>query len=381
MLRPLREHCVRPRAQGSRREPPFDLADGVSVTATRLPPPERERVDRVLSRYRDAVVGAMRGALDRPGVRHIGLMRYHLGWQDADGRETPPAGGKMIRPALCLLSCEAVGGDAARAMPAAAALELLHNFTLIHDDIEDESDTRRGRETLWRVAGLARALNAGDGMFVLAQRTLLGLADAGVPAVRVIEAARALDDACVALCEGQHADIEFEQRSEVSLAEYEAMIGGKTAALLGASMAIGAIAGGAEAATVEALGECGRRLGMAFQVQDDVLGIWGEAAVTGKPVADDIRSRKKSFPVVYAFGHLDGERLAELRSIYASPPDDDAVGRVLGLLDAAGAREASVASAARWAASAVDAIARIELDAERRRDIEALASFAVHRSA
>ncbi len=266
------------------------------MTGATLPPPDRERVERVLSRFRDGVVGAMRAALDRPGVRHIGLMRYHLGWQDAEGRKTPPSGGKMIRPALCLLSCEAVGGDAARAMPAAAALELLHNFTLIHDDIEDSSDTRRGRETLWRVAGLPQALNVGDGMFVLAQRTLLGMADAGVPADRVIDAARTLDDACVALCEGQHADIEFEQRAEVSLAEYEAMIAGKTAALLGASMAIGAIAGGADAATVEAMGECGRLLGLAFQVQDDVLGIWGESAVTGKPVADDIRSRKKSFP-------------------------------------------------------------------------------------
>ena len=352
------------------------------MTGATLPPLDRERVEGVLSRHRDAVVGAMRAALDRPGVRHIGLMRYHLGWQDADGRATVPVGGKMIRPALCIVSCEAVGGDAARAMAAAAALELLHNFTLIHDDIEDASDTRRGRETLWRVVGMPQALNAGDGMFVLAQRTLLGLADAGVPADRVLEAARTLDDACVALCEGQHADIEFEGRAEVSLAEYEAMIGGKTAALLGASMAIGAIAGGADAATVEALGECGRLLGMAFQVQDDVLGIWGQPAVTGKPVADDIRSRKKSFPVVYAFGHLEGARLAQMRAIYggATMSDDD-VEAVLALLDAAGARAASVAAAERWVAAAVAAITPLALDAERRRDIEALASFAVHRSA
>jgi geranylgeranyl diphosphate synthase type I len=345
------------------------------------PTPDRERVERVLSRYRKGVVEAMRAALDRPGVRHIELMRYHLGWRDAEGREMQPAGGKMIRPALCLLSCEAVGGDAARAMPAAAALELLHNFTLIHDDIEDESDTRHGRTTLWRTAGLAPALNAGDGMFVLAQRALLGLADAGVPAERVIDAARTLDDACVALCEGQHADIEFERRPEVTPTEYEAMIAGKTAALMGASMAVGAIAGGADAAVVDALGECGRRLGMAFQVQDDVLGIWGEPEVTGKSAADDIRSRKKSFPVVYALGHLDGELLTELRSIYGSAPDEEAIGRVLGLLDAAGARAASVAVAERWATSAMDAIAGVELNGDRRRDIEALASFAVHRTA
>ena len=352
------------------------------MTGATLPPLDRDRVNGVMSRYRDAVVAVMRSALDRPGVGHIGLMRYHLGWEDAAGRAVAHTGGKMLRPALCLLCCEAVGGDAARAMPAAAAIELVHNFTLIHDDIEDASDTRHGRPTLWRVAGTPHALNAGDGMFVLAQRTLLGLVDAGVSPNRVIEAARILDEACVALCEGQHADIGFEARPQVSLAEYEAMIAGKTAALLGASMAIGAIAGGADAGTVDALGECGRLLGLAFQIQDDVLGIWGEADVTGKPVADDIRSRKKSFPVVYAFDHLDAESLARLRAIYASAPMSEGdVAAALALLEASGARDAAEAEAERRAGAAIDVIASLPLDRERRRDIEALASFFVHRSA
>ena len=352
------------------------------MTGATLPPLDPGRVSEVMARYRDAVVGAMRAALDRPAVDHIGLLRYHLGWEDATGRAVAHAGGKMLRPALCLLCCEAVGGGVARAMPAAAAIELIHNFTLIHDDIEDSSDTRHGRPTLWRVAGMPRALNAGDGMFVLAQRTLLGLAEAGVSPDRVIQAARILDDACVALCEGQHADIGFEKREQVSLAEYEAMIAGKTAALLGASMAIGGIAGGAEAGTVDALGECGRLLGLAFQIQDDVLGVWGEAAVTGKPVADDIRSRKKSFPAVYAFDHLDGEQLARLRTIYAAEAmseDDVAVARAL--LEASGARDTAETEAERRAGSAIDVIALLPLDRERRRDIEALASFFVHRSA
>ena len=121
----------------------------------------------------------MRRALDRPGVEHVRLMRQHFGW-DGEARSEGAAGGKMLRPALCLLACEAVGGDVAQAMPAAAAIELVHNFTLIHDDIEDASDTRHGRETLWRVVGVPQAINAGDGMFVLAQRTLLRMADAGV---------------------------------------------------------------------------------------------------------------------------------------------------------------------------------------------------------
>jgi geranylgeranyl diphosphate synthase type I len=230
-------------------------------------------------------------------------------------------------------------------------LRLVHNFTLI-DDIEDDS-TRATAAGAWRVAGVPN-INAGDGMFVLARRTLLDMAAAGVPPVRVLDAAHLLDDACVALCEGQYADIGFESRADVSLREYEAMIAGKTAALLGASAAIGAIAADADAATVAAIGECGRLRGLAFQVQDDVLGIWGEADVTGKPVADDIRSRKKSFPVVYAFERLGAAPLDELRTIYASPQvSDDAVEPVLALLEQAGGGRAAAAAAERWASAAL----------------------------
>jgi geranylgeranyl diphosphate synthase type I len=351
------------------------------VTAA-LPPLDAARVNDVLTRYRDRIVQAMRAALDRPGVDHVGLMRYHLGWADAAGKTLPASGGKMLRPALCMLCCEAVGGDSARALPAAAALELVHNFTLIHDDIEDGSARRHGRETLWRVAGIPQAINAGDGMFVLARRTLLGMADAGVAPDRVLDAARALDDACVLLCEGQYADIGFETREHVSLAEYETMIAGKTAALLGASAAIGAIAGGADDATVAALGECGRLLGFAFQIQDDVLGIWGEEAVTGKPVADDIRSRKKSFPVVYAFEHLGPDERARLGQIYASPRlADSDVETVLEMFEVADARAASTAAAERWATAAVELLRPLSIDAGYRTDLEALASFFVNRPA
>jgi geranylgeranyl diphosphate synthase type I len=288
----------------------------------------------------------------------------------------------MLRPALCLLCCEAVGGDPHRAMPAAVAIELLHNFTLVHDDIEDESETRHGRPTLWRVNGIAQAINAGDGMFALAQRTLLDLVDTGVAPERVLAASRLLNDACIALCEGQYADLSFESRPRVTRAEYEAMIGGKASALLGAAAAIGALAGGGSADATEAFTEFGLRLGLAFQIQDDVLAVWGQANYTGKAVADDIRSRKKSFPVVYAFDHLGTEQRLELDRIYAgSTIGEPEVEIVLGLLDAAGARQAATASAKSWAAAALDPIAPLGLDAERRADLEALARFAVSRRA
>jgi geranylgeranyl diphosphate synthase type I len=284
----------------------------------------------------------------------------------------------MLRPALCLLCCEALGGDRASAMPAAVAIELLHNITLIHDDIEDASETRHGRPALWRVAGIAQAINAGDGLFVIAQRTLL---DLPLPPERIVQAARVLNDACIALCEGQYADIGFEARDRVTPAEYAAMIRGKTAALLGASAALGAIAVGADDGAVGAFQRCGELLGVAFQVQDDALGAWGDAQVTGKPVADDIRLRKKSFPVVYAFEHLDDARRGELERLYGAPlTNDEDVAAVLDLLDAAGARSASTTAAQHYAADALAAIRDVPLDRERRADIEALAAFFVERS-
>ena len=339
------------------------------------------RIASITSRYRDDITATLRRALDRPDVGHFTYMRYHLGWRDAAGNAIASSGGKMLRPTLVLVSAEAVGGRAEVAMPAAAALELVHNFTLIHDDIEDNSDTRHGRDTVWRIAGVPQAINAGDGMFVLAQRTLLTLADTGLSPDRVLAAATALNEACIYLCEGQHMDIGFETRERVTQAEYETMIAGKTAALLGASMAIGAIAGGADDATVAAFGECGRLLGRAFQVQDDVLGIWGESGVTGKPVADDIRSKKKSFPIVWAFEHATGDALARLERAYAGPMADAAVDDVLAVLDAIGAREVATAEARRWADRAIDMLRPLSLNEERGADIEAIAAFFVQRSA
>jgi geranylgeranyl diphosphate synthase type I len=340
------------------------------------------RVAAIFARYREPLLDGMRAALDRPGIEHLRYMRYHLGWEDAEGKTVASGAGKMLRPALCLLCCEAVGGDIHRALPAAVAIELLHNFTLIHDDIEDESETRHGRPTLWSVNGIAQAINAGDGMFALAQRTLLDLVDTGVAPERVLAASRLLNDACIALCEGQYGDLMFESRARVTRAEYEAMIGGKTSALLGAAAAIGALAGGVGADAPSGFGEFGLRVGLAFQIQDDVLGIWGEPNRTGKSAAGDIRSRKKSFPVVYAFDHLGSEQRLELERIYAaSTIDEPEVEIVLGLLDAAGAHEAATAAAQSWALAALEPIVRLALDAERRADLEAVARFAVSRRA
>jgi geranylgeranyl diphosphate synthase type I len=345
------------------------------MTDSRVPVAADARVASILARYRDPVTAGMRSALALDGVEHTRFMRYHLGWEDGDGAS---AGGKMLRPALCLLCCEAAGGDVGRALPAAVAIELLHNFTLIHDDIEDQSATRHGRETLWRRVGIAQAINAGDGMYTLARRTLLDMERSGVPVAAVLAAARLLDDACIALCEGQYLDLSFESREAVSIDEYLAMVRGKSAALIAAACSIGALAGGADDDDVRQYGDFGWSLGLAFQVQDDALGVWGDPALTGKSQAEDIRARKKSYPVVYAFDHLAGEERRELLRLYAAD-SNESTDRIVDLLNQADAREAAREAASSYATEAVQALSVLELSEDREKDLMALARFAVSR--
>jgi geranylgeranyl diphosphate synthase type I len=230
------------------------------------------------------------------------MLNYHLGFADGDSSSARVYNGKRIRPVLTLLCCEACGGTTDAALPGAAAVELLHNFSLIHDDIEDCDELRRGRPTLWKVWGEAQAINSGDAMFTLAHIALESTVDRGVGAARVLHAMRVFDDACVALTIGQHLDLSFEDRTDVSSAEYMTMINGKTGALTQAACAIGAIIADAPAARVSALAEFGAWLGIAFQLQDDVLGIWGDPEKTGKQDSD-LSHRKKTLPVLFAAEH------------------------------------------------------------------------------
>ncbi len=337
---------------------------------------------RVFDRYRPAVLAELRSALAQRTVPPFTLMRYHLGWEDQAGRPVEARGGKLLRPTLCLLCCEAVGGDWRSALPAAAALELLHNFTLIHDDVEDASPRRHGRETLWRLRGEPQAINVGDGMFALAHMTLLQLEQRGHPAGRVLQAARMLDGATLRLCEGQHLDLVSPEQPSVREKDYLAMIEGKTAALLAASCGVGALLGGGPPATVVALQEFGHRLGLAFQIRDDILGIWGQEEETGKPAGDDLRAGKRSYPAVAALEHASAAQRSELEELLASAQsDDDATLRACRLLEQLGARDASERAALGHAEAAVAALDGVSLEATPRQELELLARFAAQRRA
>lgn len=293
-----------------------------------------EFVDRYLPLIEDEM-RAVVGSHDPGSGDLVGLLRYHLGWVDATFQPRDGRSGKRLRPLLCLLACEGCGGRWNKALPAAAAIELLHNFTLIHDDIEDQDNVRRGRPTVWSVWGEAQGINAGDTLFSVAQLALLELAERDIPAERVLEAARLFNETCVRLTGGQHLDIGFENRDQVSVEDYLTMIEGKTAALVACSCEMGALVAGAEARRRNSLREFGRHAGLAFQMQDDVLGIWGDPDVTGKPAGADIARRKKTLPLLHGM-----ERSEALRSLIARDALSDAdVREATSLLGEAGSRE------------------------------------------
>lgn len=224
------------------------------------------------------------------------MLCYHMGWEGEQSH--PEVQGKRIRPLLVLMSAAACGGDWKAALPAAAAVELLHNFSLIHDDVEDESHLRRGRPTLWSRWGTAMAINAGDAMFSLANLALLRLSTTTSLEV-ALQAAAILQQTCLHLTGGQHLDLAYEDSRELPLDKYWPMVAGKTAALLAASTELGALVAGASPEKRKAFHRFGYSLGIAFQVQDDWLGIWGDAETTGKSNESDLVSGKKTLPVLF----------------------------------------------------------------------------------
>jgi geranylgeranyl diphosphate synthase type I len=264
------------------------------------------------------------------------MLYYHMGWVDAGGRSIRPEGGKCIRPVLCLLVCKATCGDHTPARPAAAAIELIHNFSLLHDDIEDQSPLRRNRPTVWSIWGEKQAINAGDAMFALAHLAIPRLGANHIDRAVQSRMVEIVDETSIELTCGQHLDIAFEDQDRITIDDYLSMIGGKTATLVAAAAHLGALAGRAEDIDQNHYRAFGQSLGMAFQVCDDMLDIWGDPALTGKQAAHDIVQRKKSLPVVYGL-----ERSPELRALYADPQpfDEGAVRRAVDLLENVGARE------------------------------------------
>lgn len=270
---------------------------------------------------------------DKTPSLFYGMMHYHMGWVDADMQPISLYAGKQIRPLLCMLACAAAGGRWQQAIPAAAAIEILHNFSLVHDDIEDDSPTRRSRDTVWKLWGVPQAINAGDSMFAIAHLAMNRLIERGVSADIVVQALRRFDETCLRLTQGQHTDMDFETRDNVSTADYMEMITGKTAVLVSLSMELGALIAGVDSAAVQHYAQFGLNLGLAFQVIDDILGIWGDEAKIGKSASTDITTKKKTLPILYGL-----EQSSDLQTLYATAePNDAFVEQVVTLLNENGA--------------------------------------------
>ncbi len=330
----------------------------------------------ILNRHRDAIEREVGRSLAATGSPIDEMLRSYLGWT-TDGL---PSLAKCLRPSLCLTACEALGGDTNQALPVAAAVELVHNFSLIHDDIEDGDVIRHHRPTLWHAYGRQPAVFAGVALWSIANQTLDRALDAGLPPERVLQAQRVLNDACIEMIEGQHQDISFEERDDVTLTEYIGMIGRKSGALLGASLRLGALVAGCDDEEQERFYTFGRELGIAFQIRDDLLGIWGEGSATGKPVGADIARKKKSLPVVHAFQQVVGPDHEVLTEAYSKPQmDDNDINEVLSILQRWNCRYFAQGLAEDHRSRAMGVLSRTPISPDARRSFDDLMSFVLER--
>jgi geranylgeranyl diphosphate synthase type I len=303
------------------------------------------------------------------------MLSYHLGLDQPDGPR-----GKRMRPLLGLLAYQSLGGDYRKTLPAAAAVELGHNFSLVHDDIEDADRERRHRPTLWAIWGVPLAINAGDALFALSRLALYRLMDdEAYEPQKLLDLMKVYDETCLALCEGQYLDISFERRTDVTVDEYMDMIARKTAALISAAVETGAMMATDDAAVIEAYRRFGWDLGLAFQIADDLKGTFWTSAESGKREAGDVRKRKKTLPLVWALQNADAADRARLVSIYQPviratdgsaqegevPMSEAEVNEVLEILDRSGARRHTEREARRYRDRAVRYANALPVPAER----------------
>ena len=341
------------------------------------------KLPEMFSRYKSSVEQELYRAV--PTVEASAaylLLRYHLGWVDRQGgeQETPISQGKALRPTLCLFACDALANDYSRALPAAAALELIHNFSLIHDDIQDQDVERRHQATVWHLWGMPKALSAGNAMQCTGDLALLEVAGKEVAPETVLRVTGILTESYLEMIQGQCMDLKFESRTDIKADEYLYMIACKTGALIRCGLEIGALLATEDAATVQAFAQFGNCLGQAFQIRDDYLGIWGDEATLGKATGNDIRRRKKSYPVVFALEQASGRAMEDLLRIYGQEElEEDDVERVLAVLDEVGSQERSQQLTEAAAARALEALKPVSLPQWARTETEELVDFLARR--
>lgn len=312
-------------------------------------------------------------ALEDGPTELIASARYVMGWEDHSGKPIS-GGGKRIRPALCLFAAELFGADPNVAMPGAVAVELIHNFSLVHDEVQDHDAERHHRPTIWALKGEGQAINAGD---FLISRALDALIKGAGPAERRMAALSVLNDAMARMIAGQWDDISFEGRASVSPEEYLEMVRGKTGALLGAPLAMGALLAGADEQEAARLQEWGETVGLAFQVHDDYLGIWGDPNLTGKSNTNDIARKKKTLPVVHGLSSSEGQRLAAV--FEQETLTDEDVRAAVEVLEAVNSDAFTRAEGGRLVSRANDLLADFELPPDSLQQLRAVGAYLIDR--
>ena len=343
-----------------------------SAPVRRAPDPIPLALQRLLPTLTEALQAGAPDARTRVGA----MASYHLGWTEADGSPRAGGSGKLLRGTLALWAAERCGGSVTAALPAATAVEWLHNFTLVHDDIQDGDRERRHRPTVWAIWGEAQAINAGDGLHAVAFRALLGGRDRPLARMR---AAAAINHAILEVIEGQCLDLALEGRVDTTPATYLRLVRAKTGALIGAALQAGALLGGAGARQAVHLGRAGVELGVAFQMRDDWLGTWGDTSMTGKACTSDLERRKLTYPVVVALARLRGSARRELHDLYSGAIGSE--DRILGLLEEAHAADEVLIDLGRHSREAVALAGRAGLPSPAVEEFTDIVEFVARRAA
>lgn len=330
-----------------------------------------------MEELKSAVDTEIRRIMDKDLLPHYNelheIMAYHLGYNcEESGGER---GGKRLRPIFLLLMCQAIMGSWANALPAAAAVELLHNFSLIHDDIQDHSSLRHGRASVWKKWNTALAINAGDAMFSLSNLALLELENRIRPEI-ILKAQQVMFETCIQLTHGQHLDIANEGKDEISIIDYMRMIECKTAALIGASMQLGVIVAGGSIGMQQKADQLGKAIGMTFQIIDDILGIWGETEITGKSNNSDLMSRKISLPIL--FGIRQNKAFAVRWQKGSFSPDE--IPHLAVMLENEGARKYAETSAEAYSVKAMAILASMEVNNQAAIDLKGILEGLISRN-
>jgi geranylgeranyl diphosphate synthase type I len=339
-------------------------------------------IDHILSKYTTDIDNTIQGVLEDSSDFMRGMISYHLGWVDQTFKPVNVSRGKMFRPTLSLLVFEALTGNYKKALPVAAAVEMIHNFSRMHDDIEDNDVERRGRPSAWTVWGKPRVINAGDFLYSLAYKSLYQLDLNHFAPEQILAVLRLINQACLALTEGQDLDLQFEKLQEVSVEMYLDMVYKKTGALVEAAILSGATLGTTDERIIQNYHEFAQNIGIAFQIRDDMLGIWGDASKTGKSASNDLRRKKKTLPVLCLLERASAERREKLKRYYAhsDPLADEEIQFVRESLAEVDAYGYTQQMADTYREKAFSALHRISIANQAQSELEVITRFLVDRT-